>query len=64
VPATAPAIPEPGTLPLMAAGIGLWLAFGSQLRKRWHLTSWLGCGPRGGGFMHLPTRVRLKNEGQ
>jgi hypothetical protein len=36
VPAT-PAVPEPGTLPLMAVGIGgigLWLAFGSRLQRR------------------------------
>jgi PEP-CTERM motif len=36
-PATTPAVPEPGTLPLMAVGIGgigLWLAFGSRLQRR------------------------------
>jgi PEP-CTERM motif len=33
VPAT-PAVPEPSTLPLMAAGIGLWLAFCFRLRRR------------------------------
>jgi len=35
VPATGPpAVPEPGTLPLMAAGIGLWLAFRFRLQRR------------------------------
>jgi hypothetical protein len=34
VPATAPVIPEPSTLPLMAVGVGLWLAFSSRLRRR------------------------------
>ncbi len=34
VPTTTPAVPEPGTLPLMAVAIGLWLAFGSRLRRR------------------------------
>jgi PEP-CTERM motif len=33
VPAT-PAVPEPGTLPLMAAGIGLWLALRIQRQRR------------------------------
>jgi hypothetical protein len=33
VPVT-PAIPEPGTLPLTAAGIGLWLAFRFRLQRR------------------------------
>src|SRR5271166_2943225 len=34
-PATGPpAVPEPGTLPLMAAGIGLWLAFRFRLQRR------------------------------
>jgi hypothetical protein len=33
VPAT-PAIPEPGTLPLVAAGIGLWLTFRPWLQRR------------------------------
>lgn len=32
VPATIPAVPEPGTLPLIASAIGL-LAFGSRLRR-------------------------------
>jgi hypothetical protein len=32
-PAT-PAVPDPGTLPLMAAGIGLWLAFRFRLQRR------------------------------
>ncbi len=32
VPVT-PAVPEPGTLPLMAAGIGLWLAFRLRAAK-------------------------------
>jgi hypothetical protein len=34
VPATAPAIPEPSTLSLMAVGVGLWLALSSRLRRR------------------------------
>jgi hypothetical protein len=34
VPAITPAIPEPSTLPLMAVGIGLWLAFSSRTRRR------------------------------
>ena len=34
VPAATPAVPEPGTLPLMAAGIGLWLAFRFQRQRR------------------------------
>jgi PEP-CTERM motif len=29
-----PAVPEPGTLPLMAAAIGLWLAFRFRLQQR------------------------------
>jgi hypothetical protein len=29
-----PAVPEPGALPLMAAGIGLWLAFRLRLQRR------------------------------
>ena len=29
-----PAVPEPGTLPLMAAGIGLWLAFRFRPQRR------------------------------
>jgi PEP-CTERM motif len=33
VPAT-PGVPEPGTLPLMAMGIGLWLAFRFRLHRR------------------------------
>jgi len=36
VPATGPpAVPEPGTLPLMVAGIGLWLAFRFRLQRRY-----------------------------
>jgi hypothetical protein len=31
---TTPSVPEPGTLSLMASGIGLWLAFSSRLRRR------------------------------
>ena len=34
VPATTPAVPEPGTLPLMAAAIGLWLAFRLRPQRR------------------------------
>jgi hypothetical protein len=34
VPATMPAVPEPSTLPLMVAGIGLWLAFRFR-HQRW-----------------------------
>ncbi len=34
VPATIPAVPEPGTLPLMAVSLGIWLAFGFPLRRR------------------------------
>jgi PEP-CTERM motif len=33
VPVT-PAVPEPGTLPLIAVGIGLWLAFRLRLQRR------------------------------
>ena len=33
-PATTPAVPEPGTLPLMAAAIGLWLAIRFRLQRR------------------------------
>jgi hypothetical protein len=29
-----PAVPEPGTLPLMAAGVGLWLAFRLRPQRR------------------------------
>ena len=29
-----PTVPEPGTLPLMAAAIGLWLAFRFRARRR------------------------------
>ena len=29
-----PSIPEPGTLPLMVTGIGLWLVFGSRPHRR------------------------------
>jgi hypothetical protein len=35
VPATTPAVPGPGTLPLMATGIGLWLAFRFRLQRRY-----------------------------
>jgi hypothetical protein len=28
------AVPEPGILPLMAAGVGLWLAFRFRLQRR------------------------------
>ena len=31
---TIPAIPEPGTLPLVAVGIGLWLAFGFRPQRQ------------------------------
>jgi PEP-CTERM motif len=34
VPATTPAVPEPGTLPLMAGGISLWLAFRFRRERR------------------------------
>jgi len=33
VPMTAPAVPEPGAVSLMAAGIGLWLTFRSRLES-------------------------------
>jgi PEP-CTERM motif len=33
-PATTPSVPEPGTLPLMASGIGLWLTFRFRLQRR------------------------------
>jgi hypothetical protein len=34
VPETGPAVPEPGTLPLISVSLGLWLALGSRLRRR------------------------------
>ena len=34
VPASAPAIPEPSTLSLMAVGVGLWLAFGFRPQRQ------------------------------
>jgi hypothetical protein len=34
-PATTPSVPEPGTLPLMASGIGLWLAFRFRPHRRY-----------------------------
>jgi hypothetical protein len=34
-PATTPSVPEPGTLALMASGIGLWLAFRLRLQRRY-----------------------------
>ena len=34
VPETSPAVPEPGTLPLLAGSIGVWLAFRSRLQRR------------------------------
>ena len=34
VPETGPTVPEPGTLPLIASGVGLWLAFRSRQLRR------------------------------
>jgi hypothetical protein len=34
VPATGPPVPQPGTLPIMASSVGLWLAFRSRQQRR------------------------------